>query len=162
MLGVDKENVMTCIDLLLGIKQAGKEVVVVGGGMEGCETALWLAQNGKKVTIVEMLSECIPDIHRANKEMLIDLLKDINVKIIKNTKVYEILNNGVTVVNNRLELSKIKCNTVVLAVGLKAIDDLYDKIAKEKMMVYKIGDCKKPRKIIDAVWEAFNICMNLS
>ena len=160
--GVDKKNVMTCIDLLLGIQQAGKEIVVVGGGMEGCETALWLAQNGKKVTIVEMLSECIPDIHRANKKMLIDLLKYNNVKIIKNTKVHEILNNGVTVVDNRLELSKIKCDTVVLAVGLKAIDDLYDKIAKEKMMVYKIGDCKKPRKIIDAVWEAFNICMNLS
>lgn len=160
--GADKENVMTCIDVLLGVKQAGKEVIVVGGGMEGCETALWLAKNDKKVTIVEMLSECIPNMHRANKKMLIDLFEDNNVKVIKNTKVHEILNNGITAVNNRSELSKIKCDTVVLAVGLKPVDDLYNKIVKEKMLVYKIGDCKKPRKIIDAVWEAFNICMNLS
>ena len=46
--GVNKENVMTCIDVLLGVKQAGKEVVIVGGELEGCETALRLAQKGKK------------------------------------------------------------------------------------------------------------------
>jgi len=160
--GVDKENVMTCIDVLLGVKQAGKEVVVVGGGIEGCETALWLAQKGKKVTIVEMLSEYLTDLHRANKKMLIDLLEDNHIKVITNTKIQEISDSEVTAINNKSELSKIKCDSVVLAVGLKPIDDLYHKIAKEKKLIYKIRDCKEPRKIINAVWEAFNICMNLS
>jgi 2-enoate reductase len=159
--GVDKKNVMTCIDVLLGIKQAGEEVVVVGGGIEGCETALWLAQKGKKVTIVEMLSEYITDLHRANKKMLIDLMEDNHIKVITNTKIQEISDSEVTTINNKSELSKIKCDSVVLAVGLKPIDDLYHKITQEKRLVYKIGDCKKPRKIINAVWEAFNISMNL-
>lgn len=160
--GVDKENVMTCIDVLLGAKQTGEEVVVVGGGLEGCETALWLANNNKKVTIVEMLSECITGIHRSNKKMLIDLLEGKNIKVIKNTKVYEILNDGITALNNKSESLKIKCDTVVLAVGLKPVDDLYNKIVKEKVLVYKIGDCKEPRKIVDAIWEAFNLSMSLS
>jgi 2-enoate reductase len=159
--GVDKKNVMTCIDVLLGIQQAGKEVVVVGGGIEGCETALWLAQKGKKVTIVEMLSEYLTDLHRANKKMLIDLLEDNHIKVITNTKIQGISDSEVTAINNKSELSKIKCDSVVLAVGLKPIDDLYHKITQKKRLVYKIGDCKKPRKIINAVWEAFNICMNL-
>ena len=89
------------------------------------------------------------------------MLKDNNVKVIKNTKVHEILNNKITTVKNRAELSKIKCDTIVLAVGLKPIDELYHKIVKEKKLIFKIEACKKPRKIIDAVWEAFNIFMNL-
>ena len=92
----------------------------------------------------------------------IDLLKYNNVKIITNAKIHEILNDGAAIINKQIELLKIKYDTVVLSVGLKPIDDLYDKIAKGKILVYKIGDCKKPRKNINAVWEAFNICMNLS
>jgi len=152
---------MTCIDVLLGVKQAGEEIVVVGGGIEGCETALWLAQKGKKVTIIEMLSEYITNMHRANKKMLIDLLEDNHVKVITNTKIQGISDSEVTAINNKSELFKIKCDSVVLAVGLKPVDDLYYKIAKENKIIFKIGDCKQPRKIIDAVWESFNICMNL-
>jgi len=160
--GADKENVMSCIDVLLGVKQAGKEVIVVGGGIEGCETALWLAQKGKKVTIVEMLSEYLTDLHRANKRMLIDLLKDNNVKIITNTKIQGISDSEIAAINSKSESLKIKCDSVVLAVGLKPVNDLYNKIVKEKILVYKIGDCNKPRKIINAVWEAFNLSMSLS
>src|SRR4030042_470661 len=49
---INKEKVTTAIDLLLGKKKAGKVVVIVGGGLIGCETALWLAQPGKKGTMV--------------------------------------------------------------------------------------------------------------
>ncbi|GAH51455.1 unnamed protein product, partial [marine sediment metagenome] len=53
--GVGKKMVVTAVDLLLGKREAGKSVVVVGGGLIGCETALYLAQKGKKLTIIEML-----------------------------------------------------------------------------------------------------------
>lgn len=109
-----------------------------------------------------MLAEYITNLHRANKKMLIDLLEDNQIKVITNTKIKEISDSEVTAINNKAELLKIKCDTVVLAVGLKPIDDLYHQVAKEKKLIYKIGDCKEPRKIINAVWEAFNICMNLS
>ena len=76
------------------------------------------------------------------------------------SKIQGISDSEVTVINNKSELSKIKCDSVILAAGLKPIDDLYHKIVKEKKLIIKTGDCKQPRKIIDAVWEAFNICMN--
>ena len=72
--GIGKPHVVTCIDLLLGKKEAGESVVVVGAGLIGCETALWLAKQGKKVTIVEMLSEPLiatPPIPHANRVKLL-------------------------------------------------------------------------------------------
>jgi 2-enoate reductase len=55
--GIDKPCVITCIDLMLGKKEAGDKVVVIGGGMIGCETAVWLAEQGKQVTVVEMMPQ---------------------------------------------------------------------------------------------------------
>lgn len=55
--GIERSNVVTAMDLLLGREKAGDSAVVIGGGLIGCETALWLAKQGRKVTIVEMLPE---------------------------------------------------------------------------------------------------------
>lgn len=46
--GIEKPFVVTCCDLLLGKKKAGNQIMVIGGGLEGAETALWLASQGKK------------------------------------------------------------------------------------------------------------------
>ena len=54
-----KLNIATATDVLLGKKESGQRVLIVGGGLIGCKTALWLAQQDKEVTIVEMLSELI-------------------------------------------------------------------------------------------------------
>ncbi len=74
--GAGLPHVATEVELLLGTKTAGDQVVMVGGGMIGCETALWLAQQSKHVTIVEHLDELmvatqVPVPH-ANRIMLID------------------------------------------------------------------------------------------
>ena len=159
--GVKKSLVVTCIDLLLGKKEAGDRVVVVGGGLEGCETALWLAKQGKEVTIIEMLPQLIPDIHRANRTMLLDLLEDSGVDVLTNTKVQEITNNGVITTDRKLNMERISCDTVVLAVGLKPDKELYNSLAGESIEIYEIGDCKKPRKIGDAVWEANMLALNI-
>ena len=58
--GTDRANVSTCIDVLLGKKEAGESPVVIGGGLIGCEVALWMAEQGKRVTLAEMLPELMP------------------------------------------------------------------------------------------------------
>ncbi len=83
--GVDQPNVITCIDWLLDKKTAGNNVAVIGGGLVGCETALWLAKKGHQVTVLEMLPELMTGslpVPQMNRMMLMDLLafKGVSLK----------------------------------------------------------------------------------
>jgi len=152
--GAGGPNVISCLDVYSGAKETGDEVVVIGGGLEGCESALFLARKGKNVTIVEMLPKLEPDIHRANRVMLLDMLEESKVRILTGRRVTEIADTVVTAVGEDKQSEKIKCHTVVLAVGMQPEKSLYQGLMGEPILTYEIGDCKRPRKILDAVWEA--------
>lgn len=155
--GIEKQIVTTCSDLLLGRKKAGKEVVVVGGGLVGCESALWLSKQGRKVTIVEVLLEIASGVHHAQRTMLLDLLLRDQVDIITNSSVQEIMDNGVMVVDSQSKKSMIKCDTVALALGLIPNKALFNSLKEDTERLYEIGDCKEPRKILHAVWDGYHI-----
>jgi 2-enoate reductase len=157
--GIDKPNVFTCVDVLLGKKKAGKAVVVVGGGLVGCETALWLAQEGKQVTIVEMLPELMVggiSVPRMNRYMLIDLLTLHKVKVMTNVCVRKITDAGVTVSGNGSNKT-LKADTIVLATGLKADNTLAESLSGRFSQLYVIGDCQEPRNIMGAVWDGYEV-----
>jgi len=158
--GIDKSNVATCIDLLLGNKKAGKSVIVVGGGLVGCETALWLAKQGKKVKIIEILPEVListPPIPHGNSSMLLDLLAIHNVDIVTNTTVQEVTNKGVITLDKAFRKKSIKADTVALAIGLKCKDQLYKALLGKVTYLYELGDCLKPRRVMDAIWDAYEV-----
>jgi len=155
--GVNKSTVVTCCDLYLDTKKAGNNIVIIGGGLEGCETALWLAKQGKKVTVIEKLSNVIADTFFANRFMLLDLLANNRVQIMVNTSVQEITSDSIIVVNRNFERREIEFDTVVLAVGMKPNQELYNSLTAEISNLYLIGDCKQPRKIHDAVWDGWVI-----
>lgn len=158
--GVKQSNVVTCCDLLLGKTKAGDSVVIIGGGSVGCETALWLAKQGKKVTVLEMLKEPCRDMAAANRKMLLDMLEESKVQIITNVIVQEIEKNGVIFIKN-FQRHKINCETVALAIGMKPEDDLYKSLLKEFPEIYNIGDSNKPRKIENAIFEGYTIAMSI-
>lgn len=154
--GIEKPFVVTCCDLLLGKKKAGNQVVVVGGGLEGCETALWLAKQGKTVTVLEILSEVATDMHSANRSMLLDLLDENKVQIMTDTSCQEVTESGV-LIDGRSQRKEIDCDTVVLATGLSPDQEIYEFLVGETVELYLIGDCKEPRKIHHAIWEGYTI-----
>lgn len=155
--GVENSNIVTCIDLLLGKKSPGKEIVVVGGGLVGCESALWLAEKGLKITIVEMLPQVVLGLAPANRNMLLELLLKNGIKILTNTNVQKVADGKVIVVDNKFKQCSIPCDMVALAVGQKPRKQLYNSLANEFKEIYEIGDCKEPRNIHHSVWDGYAV-----
>ncbi len=155
--GIEKPMVATCVDLLLGKKKAGERVAVIGGGLVGCETGLWLARQGKRVTIVEILPEMARGIYHSNRTMLLDMLKDKKADLMTETQIEEVTDSGVIVVDKNCYRKTIPCDTVALAVGLQANSDLYETLQRELSDVYLIGDCQDPRKVMHAIWDGYHV-----
>lgn len=146
--------VTTSMDLLLGCKKAGEKVIILGGGQSGCEVALWLAKQGKNVTVVEQLPNVMFDGVIINREMLLALLAKNKVQIITSATIEEVDKESVTIVDKENRRTKKDCDTLVIATGLEANKQLYDSLKRQiASELYKIGDCKEPRKIFDAILE---------
>ena len=153
--GIKKSNVITAVELLLGEKEAGETVIVLGGGLIGGETALHLARKGKKVTIVEALEEIARDMCKPNRMHLLQLLKDEKVDILTESNVLEIKDEGVVIENKSGKRNTLSADTVVVAIGLKSNDELSEALRDKVPELYVIGDCVEPRKVINAIWEGF-------
>lgn len=159
--GINKEGVAIDIDLLLGRKKAGKRLVIVGGGINGSETALWLAQQGKKVTLVEMLPDLmmagrVPVPH-ANRIMLIDLLRFHQVEVLTNYSVTEIKDGGIILVNQSLKKKEIEADTIGISIGLKPNRALYEALVGKVPRLYLIGDAREVRNVMGSVWDAYEV-----
>ncbi len=152
--GVEKENTVTAVELLLGKRKAGPLAIVIGGGLVGCETALYLAYEGKKVTLVEILNDILHDTFRINRTHLRKLLVDANIEVLTGTKVLEITDDGILIAEKYGERA-VKADTIVLAVGFKPIRNLSEALKGQVPLVYEVGDCLEPGKVINAIWDGF-------
>jgi 2-enoate reductase len=154
--GLDGKNVLTAIDVLLGRKVPGKRVVVAGGGMVGCETAVYLDMEGKQVTIVEMLRQLMPEkMNMLARNGLSDLVQESKIEVLTRAKLVEVNKEGV-VVETRESRRDLKCDSVVLALGFGSESGLCDALDGMVSELVAIGDSVKPRNIIDAMWEGFH------
>jgi 2,4-dienoyl-CoA reductase-like NADH-dependent reductase (Old Yellow Enzyme family)/thioredoxin reductase len=161
--GVNKPHVETAADVLLGKVAGKKKVVVIGGGSVGCETALHLAENKKEVTVIEMLDEVVKDLYgtTSNDKALVQKLDEKRVCILKNTKVVEVTDDGVTVIDKKLNMYPVTAGTVVLAVGLKADALPIEKVGRIGTEFYSIGDCVEPRKVKEAIHDANRVALTI-
>ena len=150
--GKDCKNVVSGVDVLLGRVDLGRKVVVVGGGLVGCETALFLAEQGRPVTILEMLNEIGADILPTTRSAIIQKLKEKGVIMEVNAKALEFNEEGVVAERfGKREL--FEADIMVLALGMESNSELVEELKNEVKEVYVVGDCAKPRKIRDAVHE---------
>ena len=93
-------------------------MVIIGAGLVGCETALYLAQQGKKVTAVE-LYDAMRDIYWINAMHLRELLDDAKVKILTYTNVLEITDEDVVIADEQGNRSTLEADSIVLAAGFE-------------------------------------------
>jgi NADPH-dependent 2,4-dienoyl-CoA reductase/sulfur reductase-like enzyme len=153
--GVDKPNVVTAHNVLKGKVDVGHKVIVIGGGMVGSETADHLANHGKEVTILEQLPEIAKDEQDSVRYFLLKDLKENNVAIYTNTPVKEIVDDGVIVDRNGKEEKISPTDTIVLAVGVKPVNELVNKLEGKVNKLITVGDALEVRKALEAIEEGY-------
>jgi len=153
--GIEKEKVTSSVDVLLGKKEAGESVVIIGGGMVGCETALYLAQQAKKVTIIEILDKVMSDMLWINAMDLRELLDGVNVKVETSCNVEEITDKGLVMTDQQGNKRALEADTIIIAIGLEPNRELVEPLQGKVPELHVIGDCVESRRVINAIWEGF-------
>ena len=154
--GIETGKVVTAIDALLHTEKVGSSAVIIGGGLIGCETALYLARQGKKVTVVEMLETLAADMAWGNALELVKFLDDEGVKLLTKSRAVRVNGHGIDYIDESSEEKKIDAETVVIATGMKSSgQELIEELEKMPLEVIPIGDCLEPRKVMSAIWEGY-------
>ncbi|MFC2031875.1 FAD-dependent oxidoreductase [Chloroflexota bacterium] len=154
--GVQENNVATAIEVMSGRKEVGHRVVVVGGGLIGCETAEFLADKGKSVTIVELLEEIGTDLIQSSREAILLRMANAGIKMETGAKVTEILPTGV-VTERGGKSESFLADMVVLVVGMKSVNELAGELEGKVPELYVAGDCDGVSKLVDAIADGARI-----
>ena len=154
--GID--NGIQAIDFLLGKKEVGENVTIIGGGLTGCEIAYELFLKGKKPTIVEMMDDLIvtPGICLANTSFLRDFFKANNVPVHLETRLSEVHEDGVTVTGKDGNSFKIAADSVILSTGYRPAP-----LVEKGKHIHVIGDACKVGNLRSVIWQAWDVCMKL-
>ena len=154
--GID--NGIQAIDFLRGRKEVGQNVVVVGGGLTGCEIAYELYLQGKHPTIVEMKDDLIAmkGVCLANSSYLRDFFSANKVPVHLETKLEQVLEDGVKVTNKEGLSFKIDADSVILSTGYKS-----NPLAPKAKNVHVIGDANKVGNLRTVIWQAWDVCMKI-
>lgn len=149
--GLDQPHVVVAQQVLTMENVPGQQVVLVGGGYQGCETAEWLAQQGKRVSLVGRRENLAFDAEPITQEMLVERLQDRGVALYPATEAKEIRPRSVVVANRAGEAWEIEADLVVLAVGLIPDQRLVEELRPFCGEIYAIGDCVEPKGIGEAI-----------
>ncbi len=152
------DNAIEAVEFLLGEKPVGENVVIIGGGLTGCEIAYELYRNGKKPTIVEMQNDLITTkgICLANTSYLRDFFKTNKVPVYLETSVSEIGENSVTLRGKDGNSFAVPTDSVILSVGYNPAP-----VFKKSSHVHLIGDAAAVGNLRTVIWGAWDVCMKL-
>ena len=164
--GIDTlKNVVTADDVLLGKAKVGDKVFIVGGDLVGCETAEYLADQGKQVTIARrsqfMANKMNPDM----RMLLVDRLRNKGVRMLTGVQYQQAVDDGVRVhmrggITSMAEIAadamkNFPADTIVLAAGSIPNNELKAALEGTGVEVKVVGDCVEPRTILEAINEGW-------
>jgi NADPH-dependent 2,4-dienoyl-CoA reductase/sulfur reductase-like enzyme len=155
--GAPGKNVVFAEDVLAGLKSVSGSVLVIGGGVVGCETAEFLFEHGKgvtQVTVLEMLDRMANDMSPTYRPFFLARLKKAGIKMITGARVEEITEKGVRVTQGDRS-TWIEGNAVVLAGGSVANRQLVQELEGIVPEAHVAGDCITPRMVKEAMEEGF-------
>lgn len=161
--GIDCPAILRGGDVLAGKAYPGKNVLVAGGGMVGCEIADLLAELGHSVTVAEYREGLAADMVAEHRTVLMRSFAEHGVRQVPNAKICRFYADGVQYedVPTR-QLQELRgFDSVVLAMGYVADDQLSEALAQRGISVHVVGDAVKARRAIDALREAYELAVSL-
>jgi NADPH-dependent 2,4-dienoyl-CoA reductase/sulfur reductase-like enzyme len=156
--GIDGPNVVTAQDVLLGACHLGDTVLVVGAGLVGSETAEFLAEQGKRVRLIEQLEEIAADVEPRTRFLLLERLRRLGVETLTRCKLVSIADGQADVETEGRRLT-LPADSVVLAAGSESDDQLRAMLQNVGVEIIAIGDCRTPGNIHEAIHQGFwDVC----
>jgi len=151
------EKTVDAIEYLLGEKQVGKNVVVIGGGLTGCEVAYDLHLKGQKPVIVEARNDlmAVPGICLANSSYLRDYFAWKKVPVYLESTVTEIKDKSVVIKTKDGE-ETVKADSVILAIGYNP-----NPLAKNGKKIHVVGDANKVGNLRTVIWGVWDVCKKI-
>ena len=163
--GIDHPKAVSCTDVLTGKRMLGNKVVVVGGGLVGCEIAYEALLNGKEVTVVEGLPEILSSgapVPHQSKSFLKEMFEAKAVPVMTGTFLAGINDDGVVVKPAGSDHEQtIAADDVVIAVGFRPLPSFAREVEGCGAEIYEVGDGKQVANILNAVWDAFEVAKNI-
>lgn len=158
---VHGNKMVSALDVYSGRIQTGQNVLVIGAGLVGSETALILARQGKKVTLMDRLEKIAFDVEPLTYMALTELLGQAGVEIRTGLNLEAITETGTVVSDKNWNRFEIYADTLVNALGLEPNQELFKELEGAAPVVFAVGDCYKPRDVGDAIHEAFSRAIGL-
>lgn len=155
------ENTVLPDEVLKGTVRTGDHIAVIGGGLVGTETALYLAKQGRNVSVLEMLPGLAMQDEPLSQISILHQLEKYHVTAMTGCKVTEVKPDGVVYTDSDGNEKVLSADTIVSATGLQADRASAGIFENAAPKVVCIGDCVKGRKIFDCFHEAWFAVRNL-
>lgn len=159
--GIDSPKVVSANNLSDEGIAVGEKVVILGGGLVGCESAVHLAQKGKDVTIVEMMKEVAVDANVRQRPILLDMLAKLRVNVETRMKGVKITDEGLVCTDETGKENLFEADTVVCAVGQRALREVVNDLLDAAPEVVEVGDCTKPQKVTEALYRGYHTGLDI-
>ena len=159
--GIEKS--ISSIDALCGDAKIGNRVLIIGGGLVGCEIAMDEVMKGRKVTVVEALDHILStggQVPLMNKLYIEDMIEHYGINVVTGAKVKEITDYGVKLETAGSEI-QLEADTVINAAGFRSVPSMVQALGCSKATVYEVGDGRKVGNIMTAVWDSYEIARNI-
>ncbi len=163
--GIDSPNTHWAGDVVSGKVKVGENVIVIGAGLIGVETAMALSQEGKNVTIIEMKGpeNVLKDSCWYNSHFLRAWLAQQRNQIITNTKMEAIIDSGILTIDSNFNRKEYPADTIIIAMGMESRKDKVNELRRliPETEVAIIGDCYQPRNLFSAIHDGFNSAVEI-
>jgi len=157
--GIDSHCVVQARDLYAGIRPVGDKIVVIGGGDIGCETAEWLAESGKQVSVVEIAAQILTRMKDIPRQRLLARLDAKKVKIYTETQAVSIEGPHVRLKKKDGAEFLLAADAVVLGINAQPEDTLLHELKDKFKQVVGVGDAARPGNLGAALRHATEVAL---
>lgn len=159
--GLDGDNVVVVNNYYLEKDKVSDSVVVLGGGLAGCEAAIHFAQEGKTVHLVEMRTELAPDANIRHRPIMLKEIEKLNIHVHTGYKGLRVTEEGVLCVDADGVEQLVPGTSVICALGQRARRNVAEELVDCAPYVAQIGDCVKVSTITTAVYQGYHAALDI-